>query len=535
MEPIQKELEALIAPWQNIPGVAVCLVFADRAPVFACSGYSNLEYQLRMDENTRFNIASVSKQFTGFAIRLLEKRGLLQLDDPLQKYLPEMSQTYKDIQIHHLLHHTSGLRCMFNIQAHAGYRRDDVFTREQILALTNRQTSLNFFPGERFIYNNTGYILMAEIIQRLSGMNLRRFLETEIFAPLNMQNTFLSDDHVEVIPDFAGHYNLTEEGVYTRAIENVAVSGSSNIVTSISDFSRWLGNFVTPRLEPDVMMGLDLTHPFNDGSTNAYACGIELSERAGRKMWAHGGGAGGFRSHMIFIPDARVAVGVLSNNGTMDATTLGEKALGLVIAELAPKGAKGAGPKPTPPTKNEWEDLAGCYRLPDGLLARIEISDNSLYIHTPYTPFKLPLLEMGGNRYKAEGLGVEMEVEYDEQGKICAVVSESPMGSMRAEKLATVKTEEPGLAEYSGKYWSEELLNMWEVGITGGHLSLFHPHFPDLAFFPVLKDEFSSENHFFGKLKFIRNANDEVIALEMSGDRAINIHFKRVKEIIYQA
>jgi CubicO group peptidase (beta-lactamase class C family) len=532
MNKIQKGLEELLAPWKNIPGVAACIVTKDQEPVFAFSGYASLEYRLHIDANTRFNLASVSKQFTGFAIRLLEKRGLLKLDDLLRKHLPEFSETYKDIQIQHLLHHSSGLRDMYNIQAYSGFRRDDVHTAEQLIALTMRLTSLNFTSGERYMYNNTGYVLMAEIVRRITGMDLCSFLEKELFAPLGMTSTTILKDHKQMLPNFAGHYNLMESGEYTKAMENVAVVGSTNIFTTISDFALWLGNYVTPTCEPDVMTGMDLTHPFNDGSPAMYACGLEMVERAGKKVWTHSGGAGGFRTEMIYVPEAGVAVGVLSNNGTMDAVTLGGKVLALALPEMTPKAAQIAGVSVLDTSENEMKELAGCYRMPDGLLSTVVIADHKLFIHTPYYPFRLPLLKIGKGHYKIDILGAELQVEYDPSGQLCAVSSLTPLGPMHADKLPAIELKEDELGEYVGRYWSEELLNMWEVAIKGAHLSLVHPHFPALELFPVLKDEFSSELENFEKIKFTRSTNGQVNGLEFSGDRALNIHFQRVEQIV---
>jgi CubicO group peptidase (beta-lactamase class C family) len=532
MKDLQQALAEIIAPWQDIPGAAVCIIQANQPPIFAFSGYASLEYGLRIDANTRFNLASVSKQFTGFAARLLEKRGLLSLDDPLQKFLPEWPDTYREIRIHHLLHHTSGLRDMYNLQAYAGFRRDDVHTREQLLALTLRQGQLNFLPGERYVYNNTGFILLAEIVQRLTGLDMRHFLEAEIFAPLGMSSTFLCNDHKEMIPGFAGHYNLQENGQYVKAFENVSVGGSTNIITSITDFARWLGNYVTPSVEPDVMRGLDLIHPFNDGSPNMYACGLELWQRGGRRIWEHGGGAGGFRTEMLFVPDAGVAVGVLSNNGSMDAATLGGKLLGLLLPELGPQAQASARDRRAAAfSEAERKDLPGYYRLPDGLLVKVEASENRLFILTPFYPVRLELVKTGEKRYRIEILNADMEAETDEHGKVCAFTSTSPLGAMRSVKIPPMKMDEAGLAEYTGLYWNEELLNMWEVGVSQGRLTFFHPHFPQISFDPVLKDEFSSQTEYFDKLKFIRGSDDQVIAFELSGDRAFDIRFRRVKEI----
>lgn len=533
MNEIMDGISELIAPWQNIPGVAVCVVVRDQSPIIACAGFSSLEYQLKINTGTRFNIASVSKQFTGFAIRLLEQRGLLKLDDPLLKFLPDLPQAYKDIQVQHLLHHTSGFRDMYNLQAYAGFRRDDVHTREQLLALTRRQSSLNYQPGDRFTYNNTGYVMMAEIVRELSGQSMRQFLEAEIFKPLGMDDTFLCDNHKEMIPRFAGHYNLMEDGSYTKAFENVSISGSTNIITSISDFARWLSNYTAPRVEPDVMMSLNLTHAFNDGSMNTYACGLELSQREGKQLWTHGGGAGGFRSELIFLPEECVAVGVLSNNGSMDAVTLGNKILGLVLPELAPKAQGGAASKSAAFSEHEGKDLPGYYQMPDGLLATVEAEEDSFFIHTPFYPTRLPLKKTGENRYRIDLLNADMTPELDEHGKVRAFNSTSPIGVLRAVKLPPVEIDAQALAEYAGRYFNAELLNMWEVAAVNGSLVIFHPHFPEIKLFPVLKDEFSSETENFDRLKFIRSAAGQVTALEMSGDRAFNIHFDKVQAITF--
>lgn len=528
----QKIIEVLI-PWQNIPGVAVCVVIRNQEPVFATAGYASLENGVPIDLTTRFNIASVSKQFTAFAIRLLEKRGMLRLDDPLRKFLPDLPAIYQDIQIHHLLHHTSGFRDMYNLQAYAGFRRDDVHTREQLLALTRRQSALNFKPGERFVYNNTGYVMMAEIVHKLSGMKLRQFLEKEIFQPLGMASTFLCDNHKEMIPDFAGHYNRMEDGSYSKAFENVSVSGSTNIITSIVDFARWLTNYTAPGLEPSVVMSLSETHRFNNGDINTYACGLETSERNGKKLWTHGGGAGGFRSEMIFVPEDNVAVGVLSNNGSMDAVTLGNKVLSLVLPELAPK-VKGAGEiKSAAFSEREGKDLPGNYQLPDGLLAVVESDENQFFIRTPFYPTRIPLIKTGDKSYRIELLNSDLVPEHDEHGRITAFNSTSPIGAIHAVKLPPVALDEQAVLDLCGRYMNEELLNVWEISSQDGSLVIFHPHFPEIRLFPILKDEFSSETENFDRIKFVRNAENRVIALELSGDRAFNIRFNKLREISY--
>jgi len=143
-------------------------------------------------------------------------------------------------------------------------------------------------------------------------------------------------------------------------------------------------------------------------------------------------------------------------------------------------------------------------------------------------------MKVGNRKYKIERIGMEMEAVRDEVGQICAFNCQSSMGPMYAVKLPPLELEPAELAEYTGKYWNEELFNMWELQVKDGHLTLFHPHFPDVTLLPVLKDEFSSEIGHFEELTFRRSEDGKVNGLEFRGNRALYAHFKRVEKIIYE-
>ena len=532
MNKVRKDLDELVETWKAIPGVAVCIVSRDQDPLFACSGYASLEHGVLIDQNTRFNLASISKQFTAFAIRLIEKRGKLKLDDPIRQYLPEFSETYQSIQIQHLLHHTGGLKDMFNLLSYSGFQWEDVHSNEQLIALIKRQSSLSFTPGDRYFYNNMGYILLAEIIQRITGMDLPSFMEKECFLPLGMKDTSIPRGNNEVLPNVAEDYILGQDGEFKRVNENMLVIGSSNLFTTIYDFSRWLGNYVAPVYEPEAMMGMDLTQSLNDGSVNLYACGLLIMERDGRKIWTHSGFEGGFHTNMVFLPGSGLAVGVMSNNGSADMIELGGKVLGLIL----PKPNQNLITRTSPQDleNEEMKEMKGCYQLPDGLILKIIIAEKSLLIRTPYSTDRLPLMKVGHRKYKIESIGMEMEAVPDEVGQIIAFNCQSSMGPLYAVKLPPLELESAELAEYTGKYWNEELFNMWELQVEEGHLTLFHPHFADVTLIPVLEDEFSSEIDRFEELAFHRSEDGRVNGLEFRGNRALYAHFKRVEKIIYE-
>jgi len=162
-------------------------------------GIANLEYGIPISPSTVFHIASVSKQFTVFAILLLEKEGKLSIDDDIRKYIPEVPDFGKKITLRHLASHTSGLRDQWDLLVMAGWRIDDVITKAHIMKMVSRQKALNFNPGEEYLYCNTGFTLLAEVVSRISGRTFAEFTKSNIFEPLLMSSTLFYDDHEKIV------------------------------------------------------------------------------------------------------------------------------------------------------------------------------------------------------------------------------------------------------------------------------------------------------------------------------------------------
>jgi CubicO group peptidase (beta-lactamase class C family) len=172
-------IDKLFAAWdrQETPGCALAVMQDGKVIYKRGYGMANLEYGIRITPSTIFHVASISKQFTAFAIQLLAQEGKLSQDDDVRKYLPELYDFGKTITIRHLLHHTSGLRDQWDLLRLAGTRMDDVITEQDILDLVWRQKELNFTPGSEYLYCNTGYTLLGEIVKRVSGRSLRQFTQ----------------------------------------------------------------------------------------------------------------------------------------------------------------------------------------------------------------------------------------------------------------------------------------------------------------------------------------------------------------------
>lgn len=215
------------------PGLAVLVVQDGRVLLRKGYGMASLEHQIPITPATVFDIASVSKQFAGMAVAMLAEGGKISLDDDIRKYIPELPDFGHKITISHLVHHTSGLRDWPGALSVAGWRMDDVISFEQILTMAYRQRDLNFTPGSEYAYSNTGYNVLVEMMQRVTGKSFREWTDTHLFAPLGMHDTHFHDDHREVVVNKAYGYEQAGPGSFRALHDGLTALGSSSLYTPV--------------------------------------------------------------------------------------------------------------------------------------------------------------------------------------------------------------------------------------------------------------------------------------------------------------
>jgi CubicO group peptidase (beta-lactamase class C family) len=269
-----------------------------------------------------FNLGSVSKQFTAASVLLLSKENKLSLADDVRKYLPDFPDYGFPITIENLIHHTSGIKSCDALMLLAG----TLFDRQNLedtYKLIIKQKSLNFNPGDEYSYSNSGYVLLARIIEKVSGMQFSTFVEEKLLKPIGMGNTRIYDSEDIVIENSAkGHTWDGEKKFRTAGAMNNTTVGISNAYTCLEDFLKWDNNFYN-NLLADWDFGKEMTAQttFNNGKLCAYAFGLELSEYRGMKTVAHQGGTGDFTAQFFQIPSERFSVICLFNIPT-DVTGL---------------------------------------------------------------------------------------------------------------------------------------------------------------------------------------------------------------------
>ncbi|UCF79168.1 MAG: beta-lactamase family protein, partial [Candidatus Eiseniibacteriota bacterium] len=303
------------------PGVAVAVLSRGHVVYMRGHGLANLEYCVPITPETIFNVASVSKQVTAFSIVLLTQQGELDLDEDIRTYLPELPDFGEIVTLRHLIHHTSGLRGILNSLTIAGWQEGDVVTKKQITRMIRSQRELNYKPGDEYLYVNTGYVLIVEIVERVTGQPFDEWTKTHIFAPLDMNDTVFCSDFEQVIPNRAYSYHESERdgGTFKKSVSNINLVGPSGLYTTAADLVKWIQNFDDARVGGRCTIEqMHVRGTLNNGDTLSYAYGLIINEYRGLKRISHEGSIAGFRSCVARFPDQALAVIVLSNVASTD-------------------------------------------------------------------------------------------------------------------------------------------------------------------------------------------------------------------------
>jgi CubicO group peptidase (beta-lactamase class C family) len=229
-----------LSPWASgcTPGCAVGVSVDGRVVEERAAGLADLANNVPITPRTVFHAASISKQFTAFAIGLLEQRGRLSYADPVRKFVPELPKVMDGITIDQLIHHTDGLREQGQLLYFAGWRSDDVLTEDDILWALTRQRALNFAPGTEVVYGNAAYNLLAVVVRRVTGTALRDFAAAEIFAPLGMSLTRFGDGYSEVVGNRASSYVRGQGGAWRYAPLNIVTTAPPDCSRRWATFSN---------------------------------------------------------------------------------------------------------------------------------------------------------------------------------------------------------------------------------------------------------------------------------------------------------
>jgi CubicO group peptidase (beta-lactamase class C family) len=529
----ERRVDSLFAAYAsgNTPGVAVAVVRDGRKLMSKGYGLASLEHRTPITSTTVFDVASVSKQFTGLAIAMLVGQGRIKLTDDIHKYIPELGDVGHTITIEHLVHHTSGLRDWPGSLSLAGWRMDDVVSFDQILDMAYHQRSLNFVPGAEYTYSNTGYNLLAKLVERVTGQSFRAWTDEHLFRPLGMTSTRFRDDHTWVVPNRAFGYARAGDSSYSAVTNNLTALGSSSLFTTVDDLAKWVMNFDDPKVGGAAAMALTRTRgKLNDGSAIPYAFGIVNGEYRGQPMVNHSGSWASFATFVLHFPTQHFGVIVLANTGTVNA---GRAAYDIADIYLA----KELGPRP-PPVPNAiavappvelapsvLDRYAGLYRLGPGWFVRVRRDGTALKVRATREN-EATMSARSDTAFWIADYNAPMTFQV-----VAGRPTQLAYRTMRVPKLEESAPPTPAkLRDFVGDYESDELQVRYRVALTDSGLVMRHPRHGTIALTWLWGDEFGGSTWFTRSVEFRRDQAGKVVGFSVFIDeRSRDIRFTRVR------
>ena len=458
------------------PGCALGVVQNGRMAFARGYGLANLDWGIQVSPSTVFDIGSVSKQFTATAIALLDIDGVISIDDDVREWIPELPDYGATITIRHLLNHTSGIRDYLTLMALEGIDFDNVVTEFDGVARIIRQRGLNFDPGSEYLYSNSGYLLLANIVRRVTGKSLRRFLEERVFEPLGMTHTLIWDDNTEVVHERAiGYSGETGDWSIDHAW-NFQMGGDGQVITSVEDLAKWDANFYEPIVGGQALLDrMFVRGVLNSGDTIEYALGLSLDRYRGLRRVQHGGSWAGFRAVLARFPEQYTSIIVECNRGDANVGAYANEVADAVLAGLFTEAVAADGEgnlsqrenrNPVVLSGNQLARWEGVYVSSDDPTAVLffESCDTTLFVKVQQGAFSLqPFSET-----EFEVLGVGDPVEFTEGN---GVVTAAAFGNVyiRANPLEIPADR---LRAYTGSYWSPEVAATYEVTLEDDQLML---------------------------------------------------------------
>lgn len=530
-----QRMDAVFAAYDrpDVPGCAVG-IYRDGEIAYARGyGLADLERRVPITPHTVFDLGSTSKQFTASAILLLAQDGTLSLDDDVRRWIPELPQYARPITLRHLLNHTGGLRDYLLLLGMAGVRIDDVTTEADALAALVRQREPYFAAGDEYLYSNSGYFLLSEVVKRASGKHLRDFARERIFAPLGMRRTHILSDYAGVVPDRALAYDQREDGSWRTDLPRWIQTGDGAVFSTVEELLLWDRNFYDPRVGGQALLtGLQTPGRLANGQELSYAAGLMTGQYRGMRTVRHTGAWGGYRTELLRMPDAHLSVAVLCNVAASLPDRLARSVAEIYLEDrmqpVPPRPQAPAAVAAAPAVQvapERLQALAGMYRDPVTFDMRtIAFDEGRLWMGTGSRTELRPVSE---TEFEAVGTSGRMRLRFEPAaaGRPARLaVSQEGRMPTTAEKLALVTPTPEELAAYAGAFFSEELQTTWRFAVENGVLVGHARGAKPTPLRPLARDEFTG----LGLMQFTRDPSGAVTGFLLHSGRLRNVRFTRV-------
>jgi CubicO group peptidase (beta-lactamase class C family) len=518
-ENLSERIDSLMALQQQPgqPGGVIAVIHDNEILHKKAYGVSDVEKGTKIDENTLIDLASVAKQFTAFAILLLEEQGKLDLDADIRKYLPELPQYEHRITVRHLLQHTSGIASTDLLRLFADMPLDMEWSHQDELDLIKKYEQLNFKPNTSFVYSNGGYALLASIVESVGGMHFSEFLKENIFEPLGMNSSLVYLSHEHEIVHMAKGYRKRQDNYEHVSSVNDFSYGSGNVFSSIHDMIQWGQNLMAPKVGSKSMMErlFNKYNTLENGDSINYTYGFYVRSHRGLKVVDHQGGVPGFTSIIAIYPDEKLVIIVMLNNESISSRSMANSIAELMLSE---KFAPLVPPKPKVEitlAPEKAEPYEGTFRFENGMEMTFVIENDEFWLLLP-GDVKFRLFPDSETSFFLKDFEAALTFVSDPNGAVNQIVWNQRGQNTYA---SFVDKSEPltnrQLALFAGEYYQPYLGAAYPVTFEEGQLKIWLPGtfekylgFGSLQLTHVSGDSFETDN--LGMMKFTRDENSLV-------------------------
>ena len=507
----------------DIPGMAVGVVKEGKVVYEQYLGYANLEHKVRINKDTRFNIASDAKQFTALYILKLIDEGRIKLEDDIRKYLPELYTNIEEkIAISNLISHTSGIRDYGYLIGLTGKTAWKLFIdNEDVITLLRDQKSLNFEPGTAYLYSNSNYIVLAEIAKRVTGEEFSSVTK-ELFERLGMPNTRFQSNYMAIVPHKARPYSNWNGWREEPNVGNV--HGDGALFTTLQDQLKWEqivqlndGEYLSQKVISESQAPLSCS--VDDG----YGYGLEFGRYGGMDYVYHNGSTGAYNATFFRFPEAKVSIVVMTNNRSVPTNYLTQQIADCILelpSDSAPYPRRPNGVEPVERSK----DLLGVYQSQaDGTIIKIVEKEGSLYRELYQSdPVKLVPEQGGLFAYQTNGVRINfLKVGQVEQEFTLYHPSFKPEVYR---KLSTVASCDFDKKELVGNFYNEETDTRISIEFIEGRTYALTKNGKERKAELIVGNQLRMNSY---RIEIIRDSKHEVVGLNVNNNRIRNVLFHK--------
>jgi CubicO group peptidase (beta-lactamase class C family) len=529
-----EKVDTLFSEWDqpHTPGCAIAIIQNGEIVYSRGYGMANLDYDIPISIDSVFDIASTSKQFVALSVAILARQGKLSLHDDIQTYLPELPFNEKPISIYHLIYHTSGLRDYLTLMHLAGMPFEHNYSKQIVLDILARQKHLNFQPGEKFLYSNTGYLLLAEIAKRVSGMSLRAFADKHIFEPLGMKDTHFHDNFSDVVKNRVVGYSPVSDGGFRVNTSLFDLVGDGGLYTTVRDLCKWEVNAYQNKIGgygPNLITEITTPGHLNNGIPLDYAYGLFVRPYRGLNMVHHSGVWMGYKAEMARFPDQRFSVICLSNLSSVNPLQLVKQISGLYLVgeftenkqdtrfNLQPDSAK-------PPLN--LESKAGLYRSIKGdEIWEFSVQHGKLVADNYGLTFELSPIDH--KQFAIVRAATDMIIKFNLQKPQNLSTIQVVRTNGETVMLESIQPDIPNpknALDYSGEYYCEELDVGYTIDLVDGELLLSRGCFQQDRLAVISRDLCKGIGGYFS---FTRTVQNQVTGFKLDTARVKNLYFRK--------